>query len=152
MDNIHVPSFLILEVNDIAEMGSHYMGIIYTLNKTYIIQSFGYRYSYIASYYNSLEELLLYCKEMIDSDDPLLKIEMYNKLTHNKVTLENYNILLDHRYERDEALNIQMFDLTLPSVNELLQYLNYGLEIANNVGFENVSENIKGTIDDITST
>jgi hypothetical protein len=150
LNDIYVPSFLILEINDIAELGSHYIGIIYTLNKTYVIQSFGYRYSYIVTYYNSLEELLLYCEEMINNNDPLIKIEIYNKLTHNKVTVENYNVLLDPRHERDEVLGIQAFYLTVPSVEQLLKYLNRGLEIAGSVGFRNVAKNINNAITDIT--
>lgn len=149
INSIYAPSFLILEINDVAEIGSHYMGIIYTQNKTFLIQSFGFRYSYIVSQYNSLEELLLYCDTMINTNNPLLKLEMYNNLTHNKATLENYNVLLDPRYERHESLNIKAFHLMLPSLNQLLEYLNEGLRISNDVLFMNIAKNIIDAIEKV---
>lgn len=81
IDDIYVPSFLILEINDIAETGNHYISVIYTTHKTYVIQSFRFRYSYIVSYYNSLENLLLYCQQMINNYDPKLKCIMNLHIT-----------------------------------------------------------------------
>lgn len=143
--DINQESLLIVEINDVAEIGSHYIGII----GSYVIQSFGFRYSYILSEYNSVEEILLYLQRMFDTTDPLLKIAMYNKFTHNQVTLTEYNKMLDPRYERNQSLNIEAYRLIMPSRKRLLEYLNHGLHIAIKMGFLNIANDIRKVIDEL---
>lgn len=112
-------TFIVVTLNDIAEAGSHYAGIITTSMRCYLIQSFERRYSVKVDEYPDIRMLFDDLEDLLKEPTVLRKIDSYNRLTHNNVTCEASLIFLDPRYHRDQSIDLEGFNLKIPTSHDL---------------------------------
>ena len=130
---ISYPALMQISIDNVVEAGGHILSIIIEQNRCYLIQSYGARYTYKVVEYPTLTILMNYFAIMFDEVSYIdLKISIYNKLTHNNATLEDYQFNMQHNMRarvtfggisQPGLLVIEVSDFHLPLISDMATIL-----------------------------
>lgn len=158
LSNVQDPCLITIELGDVVEKGRHVLSIISFNDKCYLVQSYVERYTYDIVEYPRLSVLLNYFATMFDEvSDLKTKIFLYNKLTNNVATIDDYettiafskrihgikpSINISNDEYQGGILFVMVSDFHLPLIDEMIMMIQKSYDRIKKMDYPRLKNNL----------